>query len=587
MMKFINIKTALLVATTLVFAACSDDVNYEPGAYANGQGYYFPSDANSTIDLSLTETSFDVEVCRSTVGSEATVAIAVTVTDADADDADASAKFSIPSSVTFASNQSSATLTIGYDPDVIEYDNYNFTLSVEGSGETTPYGLASYEFTAAAAQPWTSLGMATYTDDFMTTFYGVSNDPYQVEIQENGLTPGLFRLVYPYGEAYPYNEAYDDGTADWDLTKTYYLEINACDPDGVYITQQESGMDWGYGNIIMWSMANYYMVRSGATLEEMKAEGYCGTYADGIITFPVGTLLICMPDYADGFYVANNNGAFKVVMPGVVLADYSVDVTYNGKYSDANDANYVIANVTLGDDVESARVALVEGKDVSSAVTAIESGEIEYTEVKASGNVTFPCEESGTYSLVVVSYGNGEAQESASATFTYSVGAPETWTARYVGNYTYTIFFEGDDPGLVLYQSDSDPNRWKIEHWGYDVDFCFTFDQETGEILVDDQEIGYEYGSYGMVYVDDLVDYTGGTDLAQSFYSDGTFYFAVIYYCSGGYFGYDYETFTLTGASEVKGMSKAKTKSSNPKFKGATIHANKLTLKDVTKSIFK
>ncbi|MCD8297608.1 MAG: hypothetical protein LUC88_08545, partial [Prevotella sp.] len=260
---------------------------------------------------------------------------------------------------------------------------------------------------------------------------------------------------------------------------------------------------------------------------------------------------------------------------------------YNGKYSDANDANYVIANVTLGDDVESARVALVEGKDVSSAVEAIESGEIEYTEVTASGNVTFPCEESGTYSLVVVSYGNGAAQESASATFTYSVGAPETWTARYVGNYTYTIFFGGDDPGLVLYQSDSDPTRWKIEHWGYDVDFCFTFDQDTGEIIVDDQETGYEYGSYGMVYIDDLVDYTGGTGYGQSFYSDGTFYFAVIYYCSAGYFGYDYETFTLTDAAQIKGMSKSKAKSSEPKFKGATLHADKLRLKDVTKSIFK
>ncbi len=589
MMKFINIKTALLVATTLVFAACSDDVNYEPGAYANGQGYYFSSEANTSIELSLNETSFDVEVCRSTVGSEATVAISVTVTDADDNDADASGKFTIPSSVTFSSNQSSTTLTIGYDPDEVEYDNYNFILSVEGSGETTPYGLATYEFTAAVAQPWTSLGIGYYTDDFMTTFYGVDNVPYEVEIQENGLTPGLFRLVYPYGEAYPYNEAYDDGTADWDLTKTYYLEINACDPDGVYITQQESGMDWGYGNVIMWSLANYYMVNGGYTLEEVKAAGYCGTYADGVITFPEETLLICMPGYADGFYYANYNGAFKVVMPGVVLADYSINVTYNGKYSDANGANYAIANVTFGEDVESARVALVEGKDVSSAIAAIENDAIEYTEITASGNVTFPCEESGTYSLVVVSYGNGSAQESASATFKYTVGTEveETWTAQYEGYYTYSLIWGGDDPGLILYQSDTDPNHWKIEHWGYDVDFGFTFDQETGEIIVDDQETGYDHPNYGTVYVDDLVDYTGVTDYGESFYYDGTFYFAVVYYCSAGIFDYGYETFTLTGASQVKGMSKAKAKSSNPKFKGATLHADKFRLKDVTKSVFK
>ncbi len=576
----------MVVATLLAFTACSDDDDYTPGTNPAGEGYYFPSTAGSSIELSVSETSFNIEVCRAKTEDAASAQITATVM---FDDEDASSLFTIPSSVSFGAGEGSATLTIGYDPDAIEYNTYTFTLSVEGTGETTPYGDATYTFTAAASQPWVSLGMGYYTDDFITTFWALDNIPEEVEIQENGITPGLFRLVYPYGKAYPYNEAYDDGTADWDLTQTYYLEINACDPDKVYITQQETGMDWGYGNIMVWSMADYYMQNGGYTLDEVAAAGYCGTYADGVITFPTQSLLICMPDYDDGWYYANYNGAFKVVMPGITVADYSASVAYTGKFTDANGTNEVIGNVTLGSDVESARVALVAGKDITSAVADIEDGAIDYTTVTASGTVTFPCEESGTYSLVVVTYGDGEVQETASVTFKYSVGGEEeeTWTAAYVGDYEYYYFWEGTDPDLVLYNSDSDPNRWKIEHWGYDVDFCFTFDQSTGEIIVDDQETGYEYGNYGMVYVDDLTDYVGDTSYGYSYYDNGTFYFAVIYYCSAGYFGYGYETFTLT-SNAAKAISKAKAKAagakkSSPKARAQKVHANRFALNDVSK----
>ncbi len=552
MKHFSTVKTAALAAALLALAACSDNDGGAPGAYGDGQGYFFPSTSAAEIVLPPAGTSFDIEVCRSVTGREATAEIEAAVTLSSTGE-DARGLFSVPGSVTFGRDESSARLTVGYDPGEIGYDEYGFTLSLAGTGQTTPYGYSEYAFTAAAAQPWTSLGTAVYTDDFITTFYGVGNDSYGVEIQENGLTPGLFRLVYPYGGAYPYNESYEDGTADWDLTRTYYLEINACDPGGVYITRQETGMDWGYGNITLWSKAGYYLER-GKTLEEVKDMGLCGTYADGVITFPAGALLICMPDYDPDFYDANLGGAFRVVMPGVTPADYSAAVVYSGKYTDASGAGQVIGRVTLGSDVTSARVALVSGKDIPRAVAAIEDGSAGYTEITASGTVKFPCGASGTYSLVAVTYGGGTARESAYATFNYCADAGETWTAAGAGDYEYTIFFgDGDNPqtdsGLVLYQSDSDPARWKIGHWGYDTDFVFTFDRTTGEIVVGDQETGYEYGGYGMVYVDDLTDYTGGADYGRSYYGDGVFHFALVYYCGGGVFDYGYETFSLTSAA--------------------------------------
>jgi hypothetical protein len=416
--------------------------------------------------------------------------------------------------------------------------------------------MSSYTVKVGIPAPWKSLGQCTFVEDFLTTFYGIENIAYNVEIQENMLQPGYFRLVNAFGEAYPYNDP-----GDWDDSQDWYLEIHAEDPDGVYMSVQETGMAWSYGMFTVGSLAGYYIERQGKTLEEMKAAGYTGTYKDGIITFPTKTMLVGMADYNNGgLYTANTNGAFKVVMPGVVLADYSVEVAYAGKYTNAagEDAG-VIANLnSVGADVDFVRLAVVPGTDTDYAYEAARSENVDVVDVDpstAQALVPFTeAPEDGKYILVAISYSGKVAQEASYATFKYvsSGEAAETWTAQYVGNYTYTQFFGSEDEpavdeGLVLYQSDKDANRWKIEHWGYDADFIFTFDQTTGEILVQDQETGYEYGSYGMVMVDDIVDYTGSQNYGYSYYENGAFHFNVVYYVSAGIFSYGEETFELTG----------------------------------------
>lgn len=133
------------------------------------------------------------------------------------------------------------------------------------------------------------------------------------------------------------------------------------------------------------------------------------------------------------------------------------------------------------------------------------------------------------------------------AAYTISVGIPETWTVRYIGDYTYTLFFSGVDPGLTLSQSDLYADRWRISNWGGGVDLYFTWNQETNEILVDDQLIGYNHSSYGPVSIDDLVDYTNGTKYGKSYYEDGVFHFYVVYYVDAGNFGNGEELFTISG----------------------------------------
>ncbi len=533
----------LVTCMAFTFQACSDDDDTYTSGYA--EGVYFPDSNSESIDISKDATSFDVTIMRVNTSAPAqTVALTATGTDG---------LYNVPSSVTFEQGQTTANITITYDGSVLEYDSYTeITLTIADESVTTPYGLSSYTFSVGVPSPWTSLGYCTFSEDFLTTFYSTGVTTYQVEIQENDNTPGYYRLVNPFGAAYPWNE---DG--DWDDSQDWYLEIHAEDPEGVYIEVQEVGMDWGYGMFSVGSLAGYYMAY-GYTLDEMKEAGYTGTLVDGVITFPYATLLISMADYnSGGLYYANYNTGFKIVLPGYTDTDYSLSLAYGGKYtnSDDEDAGVLAIISEVGADAESIQLAVVEGNDYEAAVESVKSGNVTTTEVDAAaGTYMIPFDGTpvdGYYTLVAVTYdGDGVAQDYAYVTFKYaSSTTTETWTALYTGDYTYSLFLEGDDPGLTLYQSDSDPTRYKIEHWFYDVDFCFTYDSSTGEILVDDQETGYVHSSYGTVYVGDLVTYTGSTSMGQSYYdsSTGTFYFALIYYVSAGYFGYGYETFTLTG----------------------------------------
>lgn len=197
-----------------------------------------------------------------------------------------------------------------------KYTAIAISYDVAGTPQEAAY--TQFDYTVGVAtSAWTTLGMAKYTDDFIASlFNGVEPVTYNVEVQESEDSPGLYRLVNPYGEAFPYNES-----GDWDANKDYYLEINATDPQGVYIETQELGFDWGYG---MFSASSYaYQYLANYDLETIKGAGYCGTLVDGVITFPTKTLLITATGL-DGFYNANLNGAFKVELPSASKSSKSV-----------------------------------------------------------------------------------------------------------------------------------------------------------------------------------------------------------------------------------------------------------------------
>ncbi len=208
-----------------------------------------------------------------------------------------------------------------------ESGTYSVVAVAYADGEVKGSDSASLTYTAPEpAGPeievpdgWTLLGMAEYTDDFINGINAYANigaiGPYDVPILEKDDTPGLFRLVNPYGEYYPLNEP-----GDWDDTQTYYIEINATDAEGVYIEKQDTGMDWGNGHIYVRSRGDEYMKDFGDSFSTIKSENAVGFYADGVITFPDSKTtfnenqLLVYEGSGTG-QGANRYNAFKIVLP--------------------------------------------------------------------------------------------------------------------------------------------------------------------------------------------------------------------------------------------------------------------------------
>lgn len=159
---------SLLAVMTLTLGSCTEEYEYS-AAKAEGEQVYFSNELSSTVELSNTESSYAIQINRINTAGELTVNLTLS---------DESGIYSIPSSVTFAQGDSTATFDLSYDPQSLEYDVFNsVTVAIADAEYTTPYGNSSYTFSAGMSSPYVSLGTGTYMD---AGLYG--DTPFDVEI---------------------------------------------------------------------------------------------------------------------------------------------------------------------------------------------------------------------------------------------------------------------------------------------------------------------------------------------------------------------------------------------------------------------
>ena len=545
-MKLHKIYSALcVIAVALAMVGCKSDSPIIE--QLNNQQVYFSNTMNKTIEITADASSLQIPVMR--MGTDAaSVPLKVTINENVVE-------LNFPSAVAFAAGEQKAMITVTYNPEKVSPGHYD-KVTVSFSDEyNTPYGNSSVDLEIGQAEPWVSLGKGIIKDNWV---WGGDDDKAEVEILQNQLYPNRFRVVDPFTEI-----AKKEGSTPKDgFTK--YLDITVLMKGDVY-----EGVTITHDNVIVYNNFNtgYYHEDYGCDIYVYHPIEFTSMKDDDskwgnnkVVFFQDNGLpaqfsfapLFYMPDYPGGWDLTGSPDCIVITMPGVEIADYSCEVTYNGKFEDTEGNVYGEANVELGEDVASAKATIVKGRDnVAEGAQGIINKTLEnVTEFDASGDVrvAMPANaETGIYTFVVVTFNaKGEPQSAEGTSFKYTASGevPETYSLAGTGTFVYKYVFCNEDgspyydEGLEYFVCDQKPNRYKITSIFYGVEFIFDVDEE-GVITFEDQYTGYTDSSAGDLMVCDIHSIYPDNMPTPSYKDGNVFYFNAAYYANDGWWGYD------------------------------------------------
>lgn len=602
---FKYVYSLLAGALVLTAVSCSDEYDYE------GRGTWDADKDYADIYFNITDSVIELDPADPTT-------VVVTVKRRNAAGA-----LSVPFKVLkntdevfevgkaeFAENAEEATLTINF-PQAAIGTTYNLQIMLDDPAFVSKYSSATtYNLTLTRVK-WNNVGFyydedgnkvegyAMYTDDILTTFFGVGNSVFPTKVQERDDMPGYFRLINTYGANYPWNDP-----GDWDESQDYYIFIDATDPEKVYIPKKcNLGVDWGYGFMYVYSMV-------GLGIEKEKndyIEGNYGTYANGKITFPKNALLMGMENYNNlGLYDSNSSGNFCLVInpdldPYIATPlndDFAWEKIFDGafiseKLGTSKDGVALYKGVPK-EDVEAdnpgcydrfaelygtpylIEAPYAEGKNIifgvlDGEIKVIEGLESQDLGIKAVGDDVYGVIGAGSSSFT-------DAVIKLKITFQNKKGDMEygtavetlanlTWTELGSGVYTYgeealseeaESFYEGTEDA-TLFQCNELPEQYILKPWAKSEEgLKFTLSAEDGKIRFyqyTGEPYVYEGTNYGDVYFMDLEAYNAGYTQYLGEYDEETktYEFSGIYYipAAGGGFGPITETFVMGDAPEA------------------------------------
>ncbi len=402
----------MAVAALSVFAAvsCVEEEKYKPGPQdlEGCYGVYFPAQEKDVVLDPADELKATFLVSR--MDSTGAVNVPFKVVDT-------AGVFNVPE-IVFADQQGTIEIEVTFDKAAVGV-NYGCSVVIDDPEYASKYTADPpvLEFTVVR-EKWNSLGMAKYSDDLITAGYSVGVQTYEVEAYENDLTKGLYRFKNVWGKAYPWNEP-----GDWDDSEDIWFYVHAENPAKVYFETTYTGMDWGYGEIVVWSMADYYLKAE----DTAKASSYYGTLTEGgVITFPVSSLFFAELEYNNGaLLTANKSGGFKIILPGGVDVDYKLSVE-----AGLSENGALPFTVTRGADVDSLAYAIYEGAlkvaDVDLYTSNIGKGREEAAKEVTADEFTVTMDATGVYTAIFVGFDkDGVPQSDDVVEFSYLAAADE------------------------------------------------------------------------------------------------------------------------------------------------------------------
>lgn len=586
------------LALLLGVSSCSEE--WEPTGLPNNAQVYFSNENSNEFLLEENQSEVRVEISRLDTKGELSVGLI-------ANDTTEAKLFTIPESVTFADGEGTATFPITFEFSDLVPDN-GYALDINLASEFTEYADAGVKVVIKYA-PWSDWA------------------PYGWKYTKNATGESNYKTFKEWETDYAQYAA--GGYADATLEEKLYAEEMptynyAAWLGGVYtqaVFYRESMLnptlaqlllyDWAYGVnlLIEWNKETNEFVVNEQETGAKAANGsimVMDTYICFTKIFPIPSYLegqepshmiedkgqivlnLTYVTYAGSLY---GYGEETIQLPGYEQPDYSLTLVDEGTFKSSKDNLSQVINMTMGADVTSVKYAWFAGEMtdelVAEKANAIFDGSVESVLTKESGRKVLNVETEGDYYLVAVLYdADGARVATTSLAFKVEDANAKTWSAIYTGDWEYTVLFTNEDgspyvdAGLTLFKCDQDATLYKIENWGYGVDFVFTM-QEDGSVSVAEQSTGAKASATEEWMVCDYMTFTG-QDKNGCYYEDGTFNFCLVYYVSRDKAYANWETFTLTGAAARTNSSMAMVEKNmktfiNAPFKSQSIKRAKKT----------
>ncbi|MDO4949149.1 MAG: hypothetical protein Q4E55_03135 [Bacteroidales bacterium] len=532
--------TFMTAIALLAMVSCKDNTPaYEWAEKPTNAQVYFNQNQKTSFSLSSTEKSFAVEFNR--VKTDDAIQVPLTVTGENIEN------LNIPTSVSFAAGQDKANITIGYDVETFGFDKKaTITFKVAQEDLTTMYGVSELTITAIIPSPWTKLGKCTIIEDY---WFG---DTFSADIYQNDLDENSFKIVNPFGQG-------DEVTLTLLHPGDTYRNVKITMDDLVGYTDFDCELHTSYDDEV-------FAVHPGRFTSRQDEDHYQYNYVESYQANGLPAVISLSPMY----YMFNTGGwdktqvgdLLRIVFPGVVLKDYSTDISFTGLFNAATGIVKAGVNVTLGADVNKAKLVVVPGVSDAVVDAALESEDA--LEISASGEYLLEMGEEpadGVYTLAVASYEGTEVQEVTTTYFRYHA-EKESWMQVGTASYWYSLHFgtEEDpyeDAGLALNQDQNDLSSYRVDDCFYGTSFYFK--QKDGEVVAEDfQDTGDEYGDYGPIYVSDAFSYFTPEDEEYADLQPGTYdektktvTASLVYFVDAGYLAYGTENIVLDDDSEA------------------------------------
>lgn len=382
-----------------VLAGCDDDGDYLTGAPEDPDCYnvYFPAQDNAKdqeLDPAAeTKLSF---IARRT-NSEGAISVPVSVKPSHSD------IFTF-STIQFADGQEETTFDVTF-PNTEVGTKYSCEVNIEDPKYAALYGEKSTGLNFSVTRvKWNQVfgdngeELATWNEVLIgLIFTGGSPQQGQCRVFERDDRKGYYRFENPY------NKGLVDAMFGTGAYERYAWEANvivdARDPEKVFIPAQEIGLSVNrgtaneFGSIKIASAVSDNFTSGGS-------DANYGKLADGVMSFPKGSIYASMALYNDGAYsFTNSEYVTNLVLPGAKVYDYTLALT---KSEPEN--GVVKLGFALGTDVAKVRYAFFEGS-LSEALAETKSkemdgGELPVKELTATGTVNAVMEETGMYTVL-------------------------------------------------------------------------------------------------------------------------------------------------------------------------------------------